>query len=174
MDVTISKAAVKSMLDFSRKAYPKEFFAYLRGNASRGRVTIERIYYHPAVSSKKDVALLPSMETNIHGVIGTAHSHPNGHLHPSKADLQTFSSFPVNIITDREQFRVFDKEGKEVPFKLKEMPDAGDDMDRIHTEIYFEALRERKDWGSARQNAFFMALSAALMILLILVLSLRF
>ncbi len=173
MEIIIPRHVVESILDYSKSAHPKEFFAYLKGDMTKSQVTIRRVYYHPVLSTKKSVQLLPSLETSQHGLIGTAHSHPNGYLIPSRADLQVFSNFPANIICDREKIRVFNKEGKEVHYKISEETIKQSEEDELHAKIFIEAINERQQWVSSYQSSIMMIVFAVLVILMTLIFSFR-
>lgn len=173
MEIIIPRHVVETILDYSRSAYPKEFFAYLKGDMTKNQATIRKVYYHPVLSTKKSVQLLPSLETSQHGLIGTAHSHPNGHLAPSRADLHVFSNFPANIICDKEKIRVFDKDGKEVHYKISEESIKLSEEDELHAKIFIEAINERQQWVSSYQSSLMMIVFAILVIIMTLVFSFR-
>jgi proteasome lid subunit RPN8/RPN11 len=54
--------------------------------------------------------------------VGSVHSHPNGVLRPSKADLATFTRGKVHIIVGapygRNNWQAFDRDGKPIDLSV--------------------------------------------------------
>lgn len=173
MKIIIPKDVINTLNEYAAAAHPKEFFAFLKGNIRDGKAIVEQAYYHPILSTDKSVSILPSLETHEHGIIGTAHSHPNSYLRPSKADLQVFSGFPVNLIMDSQKFRVYDNAGKEAHYTLIEKKREDTDIDKLHARIFFEAISERDRWQSSYQSSILLIIFAAVMVLLLLIYSLQ-
>ena len=78
------------------------------------------------------------MKPNDVSSVGSVHSHPNGVLRPSDADLQTFTSGEVHIIVGapygRDDWQAFDSQGQ--PRELDVLDVALPDDD------FFELTRE--------------------------------
>lgn len=168
MKIIIPKDVINTLNEYAAAAHPKEFFAFLKGKVDNGKTIVEQVYYHPILSTDKSVSILPSLETHQHGIVGTAHSHPNSNLRPSKADLLVFSKFPINLILDSQKFRAYDNYGKEVHYTLIEKTHEETEIDRLHARIFYEVINEREKWLSSYQSSILLILFAAFMILLIL------
>jgi proteasome lid subunit RPN8/RPN11 len=82
MKVYIKKAALEFILGVSRKTYPREFTALLRG----GEEVIEEVLLIPGTLFGEDFATIRLDPT----IIGSVHSHPGSSFRPSDADLNFF------------------------------------------------------------------------------------
>lgn len=118
----IADDALEFALRVSEDSHPNEYMGQLRGQDAR-RLGLDR-----DGTVITDVLLAPGTKTNpvsaefnptympndLKGV-GSVHSHPNGVLRPSDADLATFSRGQVHIIVGapygRDDWRAFDSEG---------------------------------------------------------------
>ena len=132
----IADDALEFALRVSEDAHPNEYMGQLRGEDAR-RLGLDR-----DGTVITDVLLAPGTKTNpvsaefnptympndLKGV-GSVHSHPNGVLRPSDADLATFSRGQVHIIVGapygRDDWRAFDHEGQETDLEVLdvELPD---------------------------------------------------
>ncbi len=83
----IRKETISLLLQMGRDAHPNEFIAVL---TERDNV-IDEVNLLPGTVAREDSASLfyDMMPLSTH-VAGSCHSHPNGVLHPSSADIQFF------------------------------------------------------------------------------------
>lgn len=87
MKVYIKKAALEFILGVSRKTYPREFTALLRG----GEDVIEEVLLIPGTLFGEDFATIRmDMKPLDSTIIGSVHSHPGSSFRPSEADLNFF------------------------------------------------------------------------------------
>ncbi len=116
MEVAIAREVLEGIVYLSREAYPREFFAFLGGEAGE-RVVVREIVFARHVSSLDGVLIYDYPPP---GTVGTVHSHPFPSP-PSARDLQNFLhlglihfiiSYPFNM----EDIRCYDFRGREIPF----------------------------------------------------------
>ncbi|UPM44158.1 Mov34/MPN/PAD-1 family protein [Halocatena salina] len=113
-------------LAFAREAaentHPDEYMGLLRGEDARtlgleqsGTVITEVLVVPGTESSPVSATMKTNMVPNDRQAVGSIHSHPNGVLQPSDADIATFGSGSVHIILGapyREtDWRAFDRDG---------------------------------------------------------------
>lgn len=114
-------------LTFAREAaentHPDEYMGLLRGeDASKlgleeaGTVITEVLVIPGTESSPVSATVKTNMVPNDWRAAGSIHSHPNGVLQPSDADLATFGKGSVHIILGapygESDWQAFDQEGK--------------------------------------------------------------
>lgn len=114
-------------LDFARSAsedsHPDEYMGMLRGEDARklgldreGTVVTDVLVIPGTESNPVSATVRTNMIPNDVRGIGSIHSHPNGVLEPSDADLQTFGRGSVHIILGapyrRDSWRAFDSTGQ--------------------------------------------------------------
>lgn len=121
--VGIADEALSFVLEASRDAHPNEFMGLLRGEPARdlgiardGMVVTDVFIIPGTESNPVSATVRTSMIPNDRRKVGSVHSHPNGVLRPSDADLATFGSGDVHIITGapygRHDWEAFDRDGK--------------------------------------------------------------
>ncbi len=114
-------------LTFAREAaentHPDEYMGLLRGEDARklgleeaGTVITEVLVIPGTESSPVSATVKTNMVPNDWRATGSIHSHPNGVLRPSDADLATFGKGSVHIILGapygESDWQAFDQEGK--------------------------------------------------------------
>jgi proteasome lid subunit RPN8/RPN11 len=121
--IGIAEDTLSFVLDASEDTHPNEYMGLLRGEDAR-RVGLDRdgtvitdVLVIPGTTSNPVSATLRSdMVPNDMQAVGSVHSHPNGVLRPSDADLATFGKGSVHIIVGapyrRSDWRAFDRDGK--------------------------------------------------------------
>ncbi len=133
--VGIAEDAISFALEASRETHPNEYMGFLRGaraedvgvdpaglrSADSGDDTealvVTEILVIPGTESNPVSATVrTSMVPNDFSAVGSVHSHPNGVLEPSQADLATFGKGQVHIIIgypyERGDWVALDREGK--------------------------------------------------------------
>ena len=159
----IAEATLEFVLEASARTHPNEYMGLLRGEDARslgldetGTVITDVLVIPGTESNSVSATVKTSMIPNDLRSAGSVHSHPNGVLQPSDADLATFGSGKVHIIIGapygREDWQAFDREGE--PRDLRVLPvDLGDPEDRffdftqedIDAELHDESPYDR-DW----------------------------
>lgn len=119
----------ESALDFARAAaeesHPREYMGMLRGEKAStvgldesGTVLSEIIVVPGTKSNQVSAEFKPINVPNDHSVAGSIHSHPNGVLRPSQADLATFNRNHVHIILGApygpDDWQAFDQDGEPI------------------------------------------------------------
>jgi len=117
---SIRKRTLKMILEASNSSYPNEFGAILR--AKKG-VIHELILLPGTVSGERSALFKLYMLPVDFTVVGTAHSHPSGAIHPSGADLELFQKFGwIHIITgfpfEKDDWACFSADGEPRPLKV--------------------------------------------------------
>ena len=125
-----------SALEFARAAaeetHPNEYMGLLRGeDASRvgldqsGTVLSEVLVVPGTESNPVSATVQTSQIPNDLSAAGSIHSHPNGVLRPSAADLATFTSNDVHIILGApygpDDWRAFDTDGEPIDLPVVEV-----------------------------------------------------
>ncbi len=123
----IAEGALEFALSASAEAHPDEYMGLLRGEDARtlgldrdGTVLSDVLVIPGTESNPVSATVKTSMIPNDLRAAGSIHSHPNGVLRPSDADLGTFGRNRVHIIVGapyrRDDWQAFDRDGE--PFDL--------------------------------------------------------
>ncbi len=139
--IGIAEDTIEFVLDAAHDTHPDEYMGLLRGERAR-RIGIDRdglvvtdVLVIPGTTSNPTSAtvktnMIPNMQR-----VGSVHSHPNGVLRPSDADLRTFGTGEAHIILGhpyrRGDWRVFDREGdpRELPVLDADLQDPKEFFD---------------------------------------------
>ncbi|PSP98914.1 proteasome protein [Halobacteriales archaeon QS_4_70_19] len=120
--VGIAEDALEFALEASEDAHPHEYMGFLRGESAsrlgldRDGTVITDVLVIPGTKSNPTSATVQEymVPNNIRSA-GSVHSHPNGVLRPSDADLMTFGKGKVHIIIGypygRDDWQAFDRQG---------------------------------------------------------------
>ena len=118
----IAEQALEFALEASEDAHPNEYMGLLRGESARnvglerdGTVITDVLVIPGTESNPVSATVKTNMVPNDMRAAGSVHSHPNGVLRPSDADLGTFNKGKVHIIVGapygRNDWQAFDQEG---------------------------------------------------------------
>ena len=121
--IGIAEDALTFALEASRETHPSEYMGLMRGEPAEsvgvrgdGLVVTDVLVIPGTESNSVSATVRTSMIPNDFSAVGSVHSHPNGVLEPSKADLATFSKGQVHIIIgypyERNDWVALDREGK--------------------------------------------------------------
>jgi proteasome lid subunit RPN8/RPN11 len=121
--VGIAEDALDFALEASAETHPNEYMGLLRAeDASRlgldrdGVVVTDVLVIPGTTSNSVSATVRTNQIPNDRDAVGSVHSHPNGVLQPSDADLATFGSGRVHIIIGApygpDDWRAFDRDGK--------------------------------------------------------------
>lgn len=119
--IGIAEETLEFVLDAARDAHPNEYMGMLRGERASsvgvdqdGYLVTDVLVIPGTSSNPVSATVRTDMIPNVQRV-GSVHSHPNGVLKPSNADLQTFGSGEVHLILGhpyhREDWQAFDRKG---------------------------------------------------------------
>ena len=121
--VKVKKEVLHDLFILCKEFHPNEFIALLEGDGKEkgvvGRMSVLHASFNsPNMSSYNPYSVPYSLE-----VIGTVHSHPNGVLFPSRADLEHFrKSGSIHAIVgppySAGSISFFDGKGKRLDFKV--------------------------------------------------------
>jgi proteasome lid subunit RPN8/RPN11 len=121
--VRFEKSVADSILSYALGAYPKEAILILRGKAGKDEILINDVLIPPLATHGRGFSgfsniMLP-MDLR---VVGVAHSHPSGILHPSTHDLNHFYG-KIMVITARpfesyNDIGVFNNRGDRLPHEV--------------------------------------------------------
>jgi len=147
--VGIAADAIEFALEAAEDTHPNEYMGMLRGTPAKrlGReedgTIVTDVMVIPGTESNPISATVDSnMVPNDLRTVGSIHSHPNGVLRPSDADLQTFGSGSVHVIMGapygRGDWRAFDRNGD--PRTLPVL-----DVDLADAEEFFHFSQEDLD-----------------------------
>ncbi len=118
----IAEDALEFALEASEDAHPNEYMGLLRGESARnvgldrdGTVITDVLVIPGTESNPVSATVKTNMVPNDMRAAGSVHSHPNGVLRPSDADLGTFNKGKVHIIVGapygKTDWKAFDQEG---------------------------------------------------------------
>jgi proteasome lid subunit RPN8/RPN11 len=121
--IGIAVDAIEFALEASEDAHPNEYMGLLRAEDARrlgldrdGVVVTDVLVIPGTTSNSVSATVRTSQIPNDRNAVGSVHSHPNGVLSPSDADLATFGSGRVHIIIGapygRTDWRAFDRGGQ--------------------------------------------------------------
>ena len=118
--LAIDRDVLDLLLEMGRPSASSEFIVMT--GAENGVITTVYPIAGTTVTSASATIFMDMIPLGMQ-IAGTAHSHPNGALWPSDADLQTFAETgQCHIIVgdpyDSDSWRCFDREGHERPLEV--------------------------------------------------------
>jgi len=132
----IAREALEFILEASEESHPNEYMGFLRADDARkldvdrdGQVITDVLVIPGTESNPTSASVRTHMKPNDMRAVGSVHSHPNGALHPSDADLATFGQGRVHIIVGAPygwgDWKAFDNEGRQTTLDVLdvEVPD---------------------------------------------------
>ncbi len=121
----IARQVVDSLLTYSRLQHPREGILLLRGKRRKKDVVeVDSVVIPPnAVHGDGFSSFSWNMLPIDLSFVGVAHSHPSGHAVPSDQDLLHATGRIMVIVgypySDEKSLRVYDLNGRELPFELE-------------------------------------------------------
>ena len=152
----IAEGALEFALSASAEAHPNEYMGLLRGEDARkldleadGTVLTDVLVIPGTESNPVSATVKTSMVPNDLRAAGSIHSHPNGVLRPSDADLGAFGRNEVHVIVGapygRDDWQAFDRDGEPIDLPVLDVePPEEDFFDFTQADIDAE-LREEAD-----------------------------
>jgi proteasome lid subunit RPN8/RPN11 len=132
----IAEDALQLALQASADSHPNEYMGQLRGTGAQklgldreGTVITDVLLAPGTRTNPVSAEFKPTYMPNDLNSVGSVHSHPNGVLRPSDADLATFTRGRVHIIVGapygRNDWRAFDRDGDPMQLDVLdvELPD---------------------------------------------------
>jgi proteasome lid subunit RPN8/RPN11 len=153
----IAESALDFALAASEDAHPNEYMGLLRGASASevgidedGTVLTDVLVIPGTESNPVSATVKTSMVPNDMRAAGSVHSHPNGVLRPSDADLATFGRGDVHIIIGYpygpDDWQAFDSEGQPVDLDVLDVdPPEEAFFDFDQTDIDRELREEEFD-----------------------------
>ncbi|WP_265111862.1 Mov34/MPN/PAD-1 family protein [Halosolutus halophilus] len=138
----IAEETLEFALESSEATHPDEYMGFLRGTEAdrlgldRDGLVITDILVVPGTESNSVSATVKTSQIpNDVKALGSIHSHPNGVIRPSSADLETFGRGSVHVIIGAPyrwtDWKAFDSQGQ--PTNLHVL-----DVDLPDTEEFFD------------------------------------
>ena len=129
--IGIAESALEFARAASEDAHPDEYMGMLRGEAASavgldrsGTVLTDVLVIPGTESNPVSATVKTNMVPNDLRAAGSIHSHPNGVLRPSDADLATFTRNDIHIILGApygpEDWQAFDREGEPIELPVLE------------------------------------------------------
>jgi len=120
--IGIAAETLEFAFEAAEGTHPDEYMGLLRGESARslgldrdGTVVTDVLVIPGTESNPVSATVKSNMIPNDMRAVGSVHSHPNGVLRPSDADLATFGSGEVHIILGapyrQGDWRAFDRDG---------------------------------------------------------------
>ncbi len=153
--IGIAEDTLEFALEASERTHPDEYMGMLRGEDARklgldraGTVITDVLVIPGTESNPVSATVKTNMVPNDTRSVGSVHSHPNGVLRPSDADLGTFTRGSVHIIIGapygRTDWQAFDSEGqrRELPVLDVDLGDPEDFFDFTQEDIDDELAQD--------------------------------
>jgi len=160
--VGIAEAALSFALAASQDSHPHEYMGMLRGEDARslgldrdGTVITDVLVIPGTESNPVSATVKTSIIPNDVQSVGSVHSHPNGVLRPSDADLASFQRGDVHIIVgapyERDDWQAFDSDGEPIELPVFDVePPEESFFDFTQADIDAELREESDDRGGWR------------------------
>lgn len=147
--IGIAADTLEFALEASEETHPDEYMGLLRGEDARrlgldrdGTVVTDVLVIPGTEQNPVSATVKTSQIPNDRRAVGSLHSHPNGALRPSDADLATFTKGPVHVIVGYpygpNDWRAFDRDGDP-----RDLPVL--DVDLADPEAFFDFSQEDID-----------------------------
>jgi proteasome lid subunit RPN8/RPN11 len=160
----IARETLEFVLEASEETHPNEYMGFLRADDARklgldrsGQVITNVLVIPGTTSNPVSATVKTSMKPNDVSSVGSVHSHPNGVLRPSDADLSTFGQGNVHIIVGapygRDDWRAFDNQGKRTTLDVIDVDLPEDQFfDFTQADIDAELLDEGRRRGAVEPD----------------------
>ncbi|SDQ60850.1 Mov34/MPN/PAD-1 family protein [Natronobacterium texcoconense] len=144
----IAEETLEFAIESSEAAHPNEYMGFLRGTEAhllgldRDGLVITDILVVPGTEANSVSATVKTNQIpNDVKALGSVHSHPNGVIRPSSADLETFGRGSVHIIIGapygRHDWKAFDSQGQPTTLNVLDvdLPESDDFFDFTQSDI---------------------------------------
>ncbi|ESS12647.1 MAG: proteasome Rpn11 subunit JAMM motif metallopeptidase, MEROPS family M67B [uncultured archaeon A07HR60] len=152
----IARETMQFILEACEESHPDEYMGFLRSDDARklgldrdGQVITDVLVIPGTVSNPVSATVKTNMKPNDIKSVGSVHSHPNGVLQPSDADLDTFGQGDVHIIAGApygwRDWKAFDSHGDPISLDIIDV--------ELPEEHFFDFTQEDIDAELAAENA---------------------
>ena len=128
----IAAPTLDLVLGAAADSHPNEYMGLLRGECAsevgfdrEGLVVTEVLVVPATETNPVSATVKTSLVPNDFRVVGSVHSHPNGVLRPSDADLGTFTRGQVHVIVGapyrEHDWQAFDREGYRTDLRVLDL-----------------------------------------------------
>ncbi len=163
--IGIADGALEFALSASREAHPDEYMGLLRGDEAskvgldrEGTVLTDVLVIPGTTSNPVSATVKTSMIPNDMRAAGSIHSHPNGVLRPSDADLASFGRGKVHIIMGapygNDDWQAFDRDGEPIDLEVLDVEPPEEEFFDFTQEDIDEQLREEEFHGDGTSRDF--------------------
>lgn len=153
----IARETMEFVLEACRETHPDEYMGFLRADDARklgldrsGQVITDVLVIPGTESNPVSATVKSSMKPNDLRSVGSVHSHPNGVLRPSDADLATFGQGEVHVIVGAPygwgNWKAFDNQGEQTHLDVLDV-DLPDDRFFDFTQEEIDAELEEDGGG---------------------------
>ena len=162
----IARETMEFVLEAAEETHPNEYMGFLRADDARklgldrtGQVITDVLVIPGTVSDPTSATVRSDMKPNDMRSVGSVHSHPNGVLRPSDADLNTFGQGEVHIIVGAPygwgDWKVFDEAGEQRTLEVLDV-DVPDDhfFDFTQEDIDAELAAEEMEARDEKRGGF--------------------
>ena len=122
-EVFVKRSVVKSILSYAQMFHPKESILLLKGKTYKKMILVTDVQIPPLATHGSTFSTFPLSRLPIDfSVIGVAHSHPSGVLHPSVTDLNKFYG-RIMLITaypyqTEQNIIILNRQGNPLAYKI--------------------------------------------------------
>ena len=126
--IFITRSVIDSVLTYMKIQHPREGILLIRGITDKDEIHVREVVIPPFSVHGNGFSNFPLHILPFDmSIIGTAHSHPSGVLHPSIEDLNHFYG-RIMIITgypydSENQIVIFDGNGKAIKYETIDIED---------------------------------------------------
>ncbi|NKE37438.1 proteasome protein [Natronococcus sp. JC468] len=144
----IAEETLEFAIESSEAAHPDEYMGFLRGTEARelgldrsGLVITDVLVVPGTETNSVSATVRTSQIPNDVKALGSVHSHPNGVISPSDADVETFGRGSVHVIIGapyrRTDWKAFDPRGQPTTLNVidVELPEGDDFFDFTQADI---------------------------------------
>ena len=122
-ELFIERNVVDSILSYAQMFHPRESILLLKGKVDKHKLVINGTQLPPFATHGNSFSSFPlNMLPIDFSVIGVAHSHPSGAIHPSVTDLNRFYGRIMLITTypylSETNLAIFDRSGKPLKYEI--------------------------------------------------------
>ena len=120
-EVFVERAVVDSILSYAQMLQPRESILLLKGKVDKHKLVVNDTQIPPLATHGNTFSAFALNRLPIDfSVMGVAHSHPSGALHPSVTDLNKFYGRMMLITAypyqSEKNMAIFDPQGKPLKY----------------------------------------------------------
>ncbi len=121
--VVFEQDVIDGLLSYCSDLHPREGILLLRGKSRKDEIQVNALVIPPLSVHSETFSSFPihMLPLDI-SILGTAHSHPNGVLHPSLEDLNNYFGRIMVIVgypyQNEDDVAVFDREGNRAAYTV--------------------------------------------------------